>query len=162
MRFEKASSSRQSRILVKDENASEESVTTVPVTTIDRVWLNCGSPKVGVMKIDTERHEESVIQGARATIEANLSLMPVEATGKRLASHGAWLESLGYCALTLSERHHARPQKICVFPVCEISEEFNEGMVLLVAGSGRANGLWPDIVASRCDLALMAGNWTAA
>ena len=154
-------SSPQSRILSEGEEALNKSVTTVPVTTIDQVWQDLLRPRVGVMKIDTEGHEELVIQGARSMIAACRPLLLVEASSKSMAPHVAWLESLGYCALTLSKRHCAQTQTVQVFPTLDISGNFEEGMILFVSDHGRASKSWADVVAGRCNLTLSAGNWNS-
>ena len=161
IRFSNAESAPQSRILSEGEAVRGGSVTTVPLVTLDQVWSNLGTPTVGVMKIDTEGHEEAVLRGAKTLIETCRPLILVEATGPSLAPHANWLDSFGYCALTLTDRHHALRQKVRIFAIRDIKSEFIEGMVLLVPARTRTLAAWAELEAGGCALSLSAGNWSS-
>lgn len=49
----------------KDRQAATDATTMeVPVTTIDKYWIDNGRHRVGLMKIDVEKHEHAVFEGA--------------------------------------------------------------------------------------------------
>ena len=92
-------------------------------------------------------------------IETNQPLMLIEATRQSLAPHGVWLESLGYVALTLSERHHARSQQATVIPLRDLGRTFKSGMILMVPEHVRGKASWQDVVSGHYDFAFTSGNW---
>jgi FkbM family methyltransferase len=57
--------------LETDTLAEVDGVVTVKVTTIDDLLAELGYPRVTLMKMDVEGHEENVLAGARATMERN-------------------------------------------------------------------------------------------
>jgi FkbM family methyltransferase len=159
LRFIQSTSSPESRILGDGEQVDSRFVQRVPVVKLDEVWRDNGFPKVGVMKIDTEGHEASVLSGGKLMIEANQPLMLIEATAQTLSSHTAWLNSLGYVALTLSARHHARPQQAAVVPLYELGLAFQSGMILMVPEHVRSKASWQEVISGRFDFAFTSGNW---
>ena len=161
VRFTLSPSSPESRVLGEGEQAEARFVRTAPLVQIDQVWRNHGSPKVGVIKIETEGHETLVLAGGKCMIEANQPLMLIEATAQSLAAHMAWLDSLGYQALTLSERHHARRQKAVVVSLPDLGVAFKSGMILMVPKQTRSNSLWQDVITGRYDFAFTSGNWAS-
>jgi FkbM family methyltransferase len=161
VRFARSSSTPESRVLRDGEGLDGHSIQKVPVIRIDQVWRDLGCPKVGVMKIDTEGHETLVLTGGASMIEANRPLMLIEATAQNLAPHSVWLESLGYQAFVLSERHHARSQQAMIVQPRGVSAIFNSGMILMVPEQLRNNAAWEDVVAGRYDFLFTSGNWSS-
>jgi len=159
VRFSQSSSSPESRVLAGGEQVDERFMKKVPVVQIDQIWRDQGLPKVGVVKIDTEGHETFVLTGAMSMIEANRPIMLIEATAQTLAAHVAWLDSLGYVALTLSDRHHAKGQHATVAPLYNLAVAFKSGMILMVPEHVRSKAAWQDVVSGRYDFSFASGNW---
>jgi FkbM family methyltransferase len=79
------------------ENRDSGRQTEVPTTKLDTVWQARGTPRVSVIKIDTEGTEAAVVAGARAIIEACKPALVVEAPSPTaLSSIAALLDPYEY------------------------------------------------------------------
>jgi len=62
-----------------DRDAARGAATTqVEVTTLDTWWADTGRPRVGLLKIDVERHEGAVLAGARTFLDAEQPVLLAE------------------------------------------------------------------------------------
>ena len=69
----------------------------VPLARIDDLWREAGSPRVKVMKIDTEGAEMDGLAGADGMIRACVPAILLEANdAERLAALDGWLKPRGY------------------------------------------------------------------
>jgi FkbM family methyltransferase len=69
----------------------------VPITTLDTVWLQAGSPRVSALKIDVEGGELAVLDGATKLLSSEHPAILLEAWGAaQRAPIDALLEAAGY------------------------------------------------------------------
>jgi FkbM family methyltransferase len=80
----------------------------VRTMSLDRIWVEAGSPRVVAIKIDVEGGELGVLKGAAKLLAACNPVLLVETnTSARFREVGAWLESFGY--------RHSHPAGFCVW-----------------------------------------------
>jgi len=82
---------------------------TVPVTTLDRLAIESGCGRIGLIKIDVEGYEPEVVAGARETIQRDRPVVLAEFNRERMAINGfdmapswAFFIDCGYRAYRLS------------------------------------------------------------
>lgn len=64
------------------ETAAESTGTLIRVETLDEIWTRTGSPRVSLVKIDTEGGEQTVLRGSTRMLRACHPVLLVEARGR--------------------------------------------------------------------------------
>jgi FkbM family methyltransferase len=113
--------------------AGPTSCVKVPLTTVDKIWMDAGRPKVCAIKLDIEGGETAAIRGSQACLRANGPAVLFEWNASNLrpynCSHGEILS----LAASLSYRVYAVPTMVCVESAAQLEAlmQFGESFLLL-------------------------------
>lgn len=105
----------------------------VPLTTVDQLWLDKGSPEVCAIKIDVEGAEASALRGAARCVQASRPMLLVEWNAVNLASFACPPETLLTIANDFGYEVFAMPGLVPMISPSQLRTymAFDESFVLL-------------------------------
>ena len=146
LRFFADASAPHSRLLAPGEVTERAGkIIMVPLRRFDDIWREAGGLPVWGVKIDTEGHENAVLAGAEALLEAQRPLFLVETTGRDFSRIAPRFAALGYEAGWLSERHKSQRQTLGLCPVAAVESRFGSGMLFLFPAWTRGHRGWVEV-----------------
>ena len=91
----------------------------VNIDTLDNWWRSQGSPRVDIIKIDTEGSELLVLEGGEELLQTHRPLLFIEISRRWLAPYSfspedvfGWFEKHGYCLNSLEGKRLTVPEML--------------------------------------------------